>query len=69
MLETASGGDAVGVYIKLNTGMNRLGFVSGRTCRACSSDSRALPAVRIDGLSMHFANADRADPRYADRSR
>ncbi len=34
---------------------------AGRIAAACSSDSRALPAVRIDGLSMHFANSDRAD--------
>ncbi len=61
MLETASAGDAVDVYIKLNTGMNRLGFVPDELPRVFERLARA-PAVRIAGLSMHFANADRADP-------
>ena len=61
MLETAPAGDAIDVYIKLNTGMNRLGFVPDELPRVFERLARA-PAARIAGLSMHFANSDRADP-------
>jgi alanine racemase len=61
MLETASAGDAVDVHIKLNTGMNRLGFAPEELPSVFERLARA-PAARIAGLSMHFANADRADP-------
>ena len=61
MLEAAPPGPPIGVYIKANTGMNRLGFdphaVGGAHARLAS-----LPGVRIDGMSMHFANSDRGDP-------
>lgn len=61
MLETAPAGDPVDVHIKLNTGMNRLGFAPDELPRVFERLVRA-PAARIAGLSMHFANADRADP-------
>ena len=61
MLETAPVGDPVDVYIKLNTGMNRLGFSPDELSRVFERLDRA-PAARIAGLSMHFANSDRADP-------
>jgi alanine racemase len=62
MLETAPGGAPIGVFIKANTGMNRLGFEPDELASA-HARLAALPGVRIDGLSMHFANSDRADPR------
>lgn len=61
MLETATAGAAVDVYIKLNTGMNRLGFAPEELPRVLERLANA-PAARVAGLSMHFANSDRADP-------
>ncbi|MGE5714614.1 MAG: alanine racemase [Betaproteobacteria bacterium] len=60
LLETAPPGAPIGVHIKLNTGMNRLGFAPGEFAAARTRLAR-LPSVRIDGLSMHFANSDRLD--------
>src|SRR4029453_8780511 len=64
MLELAPAGPPIGVHIKLNTGMNRLGF----EIADLPSVYRRLvevPAARIDALSMHFANADRSGPGSA----
>jgi alanine racemase len=61
MLEAAPVGAPVDVFIKLNTGMNRLGFTPDELPRVFERIVRA-PAAQIAGLSMHFANADRADP-------
>jgi alanine racemase len=60
LLETAPSGAPIGVHIKLNTGMNRLGFAPGEFAAARARLAR-LPSVRIDALSMHFANSDRLD--------
>ncbi len=49
------------IHIKLETGMNRLGFQSGEdTLDAVERISR-LPGIRIEGLFSHFARADEAD--------
>jgi alanine racemase len=60
LLETAPPGVPIGVHIKLNTGMNRLGFAPDEFAPARERLAQ-LSSVRIDGLSMHFANSDRAD--------
>ncbi|MGH6624437.1 MAG: alanine racemase [Burkholderiaceae bacterium] len=46
------------VHLKLNTGMNRLGFTPAAFDLAYRRLA-ALPTVKIDSLCMHFANADR----------
>lgn len=61
ILESAPSGAPLGVYIKLNTGMSRLGFDTGELIRVRERIS-GLPSARLDGVSMHFANSDRADP-------
>jgi alanine racemase len=60
MLETAVAGAPIDVWIKLNTGMNRLGFAVGELPAALDRVSR-MQSARLAGLSMHFANSDRAD--------
>lgn len=52
------GGAPLHVHLKLNTGMNRLGFAPP-AFDAAYRRLAALPTVRIDSLCMHFANADR----------
>lgn len=48
----------VDVYVKVNTGMNRLGFPVAQAARTIATLA-ALAGVRITTLMTHFANADR----------
>jgi len=59
MLETAPAGARVDVLLKLNTGMNRLGFEPGdfRSALDRLKGSRSVGAIT---LMTHFANADDA---------
>ncbi len=50
----------IDVYVKVNTGMNRLGFAPAETAAAVERLA-AAPGVRIASLMTHFANADRDD--------
>jgi alanine racemase len=64
MLEKhATGGPPIGVYLKLNSGMNRLGFDNPDRVRAARARLEALAHVRIEAFMTHLANADRTDPR------
>ena len=51
---------AVGVWLKVNTGMNRLGMAPD-LARAQASRLRGLKGVRLLGVMSHFACADVAD--------
>lgn len=57
----------IDVYLKMNSGMNRLGFPAADFCAAFER-ARALPAIRSITLMTHFADADRDhgtdDARY-----
>jgi alanine racemase len=48
----------IDVHLKLNTGMNRLGFAAANAEQAYRR-LKALPDVRSLTVMMHFANADR----------
>jgi alanine racemase len=50
----------VDVYVKVNTGMNRLGFPVAEAAGAVDRLA-ALPGARVAALMTHFANADRDD--------
>ncbi|HTT12612.1 MAG TPA: alanine racemase [Burkholderiaceae bacterium] len=64
MLEQhARGGPPVGIYLKLNSGMNRLGFDTPERVRDARTRLEALGHVRIEATMTHLANADRTDPR------
>lgn len=52
----------IGVYLKLDSGMNRLGFDTTEEARAARERLEALAHVRVDTLMTHLANADRLDP-------
>lgn len=60
MLAAARVDRPLAVYLKMNSGMNRLGFVPDRFGDA-HRRLRALPAVGTITLTTHFANADLAD--------
>ena len=59
MLEKASLSAPVDVHLKLNSGMNRLGFTP-ETFKPAYARLRAISAVRGITLMTHFANADDA---------
>jgi alanine racemase len=57
MLELARLPRAIDIHLKVNSGMNRLGF-RPQAVRPVFERLRALPAVRGITLVTHFANAD-----------
>ncbi len=62
MLERHRPPQPIDVYLKLNTGMNRLGFGAADAPRALAR-LQALPHVRVVSLMTHLANAERDDAR------
>jgi alanine racemase len=58
----AAAGRSVGVHLKLDTGMGRLG-IQVSELGALLDALRQLPELRIEGVMTHFAGAD-ADPAY-----
>lgn len=48
-------------YVKINTGMNRLGFSPGDTASICAVLS-SIKNIKIAGLLTHFANAETGYP-------
>jgi alanine racemase len=59
MIERSGIASQINVYLKLNSGMNRLGFTQERF-RDAYARLRALPQVGKIGFMTHFANADDA---------
>ncbi|HJV84902.1 MAG TPA: alanine racemase [Noviherbaspirillum sp.] len=59
MVERAGLTSQIDVHLKMNSGMNRLGF-QPNAFRAAYERLRAIPAVRNIILMTHFANADDA---------
>jgi alanine racemase len=57
MLETTPVRRPLAVHLKINTGMNRLGFMPSQA-REMYQRLTALPSVRSVSLMTHFANAD-----------
>ena len=58
LLEQADLSAPLDLHLKMNTGMNRLGFLPAAFA-AAHARLRAIPAVREITLMSHFANADR----------
>jgi alanine racemase len=66
-LEQARLAGPIDVHLKMNTGMNRLGFLPSAFAQA-HARLRAIPAVRHITLMTHFANADELEhPRLTIR--
>ena len=70
MLDALKATVPVDVHLKINTGMNRLGFPVEQT-RAVWERLSAMPAVATVSLITHFANADlkSADPDVDEQMR
>ena len=59
-------GKPLAVWVKFDTGMNRLGLPGRQLAKTCAS-LQALGSVREVRVLSHLANADVADDRYTDR--
>ncbi|MDQ2989584.1 MAG: alanine racemase [Pseudomonadota bacterium] len=67
MLEYTRLVSPIDVHLKMNTGMNRLGFLPAEYAAAYAR-LRAIPGIRNITLTTHFANADELEhPRLAIR--
>jgi alanine racemase len=65
MLEYTRLVSPIDVHLKMNTGMNRLGFLPSEYA-AAHARLRAIPGIRNITLMTHFANADELEhPRLA----
>lgn len=60
MLDAAPPGNKLAVWLKINSGMNRLGFAP-QDAPAAMEKLRAHPAVRDITLMTHFSHADEAE--------
>jgi alanine racemase len=60
MLERRADGVGLSVYLKLDSGMNRLGFAP-QDAVSVRQRLEAVPGLRIAGLMSHLANADRRE--------
>ncbi len=54
----AAAGTVQGIHIKLDTGMNRIGFPADERCIEPVSRIAAMKNLRIDGAFTHFSRAD-----------
>ncbi|MGL4650148.1 MAG: alanine racemase, partial [Caldilineaceae bacterium] len=58
------GSVALGVHVKVNTGMNRLG-VEPADAPELLAALRKLGSLHVEGIFTHFATSDEADKRFA----
>lgn len=54
-------------HIKINTGMNRLGFDADDESVSDIIAISEMPMLNLDGIFMHFATADEEDKSYSNR--
>lgn len=63
--EAVRQGVEVPIHVKVDTGMTRVGVEPGQALAFCRS-VRAMPGLRLAGLSTHFACADQEDLSYTE---
>lgn len=62
----ADGGGPLGVHVKLDTGMGRLGFVCPEQTAEAVAAAR-MPGLRVEGACMHFAKVEPvSEPEWAE---
>lgn len=54
------------VHVKVDTGLHRFGLAVDEAVRL-AEQLRALPAIEVEGLTTHMANADEADDSFAEQ--
>lgn len=61
-------GKEANIYIKLDTGMSRIGFVADRSETVDEiAEIASMPNIMIQGIFSHFSTADEADDSYTKR--
>ena len=55
------------LHMKLETGMNRLGFFPGEEAFQAAARINGLPGICLEGLFSHFARADETDKTSAEK--
>lgn len=55
------------VHIKLETGMNRLGFQPGPKALSEIEEISRMPGIQLEGIFSHFAKADEEDQSFSVR--
>ncbi len=58
-------GETAYLHMKLETGMNRLGFLPGKAALQAAERMGGLPGICLEGLFSHFARADETDKESA----
>lgn len=59
-------GRNVKIHIKVDTGMTRVGFMSGYSAVKNVLDISRLPNIIVEGLFTHFASSDESDRSYTE---
>ena len=57
-------GKKIKIHIKIDTGMSRVGFMSGYNAIKSVVEISKLPGIIIEGMFTHFAVADEPDPSF-----
>lgn len=56
--------EKVSVHIKIDTGMNRIGFKDNEESIQSIKQISNLPGIKIEGIFTHFASADETDKEF-----
>ncbi|MGI6085691.1 MAG: alanine racemase [Acetivibrionales bacterium] len=65
--EAVRHGTKARVHIKIDTGMNRVGFPPGYSAVKAVKEIQSLPGIIVEGIFTHFATADEKDDDYTAR--
>jgi alanine racemase len=64
-LAASAAGNEIGVHVKIDTGMTRVGIEPEGALAFCS-EVEALPGVRLAGVYTHFADAESVDATFVE---
>ncbi len=64
--EAARSGETVKIHIKIDSGMNRIGFACKEESVAEIEKISKLPGIEIEGIFTHFSCADEENREYTD---
>lgn len=67
--QAAASGRVVGVHVKYDTGMGRLGTTDPEVVLEIARTAEAHPNLRLEAIWTHFATADEEDPTFRNLQR
>lgn len=62
--EAAKLGKKAKIHIKIDSGMNRIGFLSNESSVESIVNITKLPNIEVEGIYTHFSNADESDKSH-----